>query len=94
MAGAPVGNKNAERAKRWRDSILRALSRRAGNIDAGLDLAADKLVALAVDDGDKWAIEELGLRIDGKPLQSVDTTIETGSNLLGILAGISQSKNP
>lgn len=50
---------------------MRALARKAESIDGGLDKAADKLVALAIDDGDKWALEELGDRLDGKPAQSV-----------------------
>lgn len=68
---APVGNQNAVRAKKWRESIMRALARKSGSVDAGLDAAADKLVTLAIDDGDKWALEEIGDRVDGKPAQSV-----------------------
>jgi hypothetical protein len=71
MAGAPIGNQNAARAKRWREAILRALARKASSVDDGLDKAADKLVTLAIDDGDKWALEELGDRIDGKPAQVI-----------------------
>jgi hypothetical protein len=68
---APIGNQNAVRAKKWRESIMRALARKSGSVEAGLDAAADKLAQLAIDDGDKWAIEEIGNRIDGKPAQSV-----------------------
>jgi hypothetical protein len=69
--GAPVGNQNAAKAKRWQQAIQRALARASNkDIDAGLDSAADKLVSLALD-GDKWALEELGDRIDGKPAQAV-----------------------
>ena len=67
-SGAPLGNQNAARAKRWREAVLRALSRANGNVDAGLDTAADKLVALAAD-GDKWAIDHIADRLDGKPKQ-------------------------
>jgi hypothetical protein len=71
MAGAPVGNQNAVRAKRWQQAIQRALARASNkDIDSGLDTAADKLVKLAMD-GDKWALEELGDRIDGKPAQTI-----------------------
>lgn len=66
---APVGNQNAARAKKWREAILRALARKSGSVDHGLDAAADKLVALAIDDGDKWALDQLGDRVDGKPAQ-------------------------
>lgn len=69
--GGQAGNQNAVRAKRWRESILRALSRKSGTIETGLDAAATKLVNLAIDDGDKWALEEIGNRIDGRPAQSI-----------------------
>lgn len=72
MAGAPVGNQNAVRAKKWREAIMRALARKSGSVDAGLDAAADKLAALAIDEGDKWALEEIGDRLDGKPAQSLE----------------------
>ena len=67
--GAPVGNKNATKGARWRAAILRALERAAdGNADRGLDLAATKLVRLAIE-GDKWALNHLANRIDGKPTE-------------------------
>jgi len=66
--GAPVGNQNAAKAKRWREAILRALSRSAGSIPAGLDKAADQLVSLAME-GDKWALDHIADRLDGKPKQ-------------------------
>jgi len=50
---------------------MRALARKSGSVDAGLDAAADKLASLAIDDGDKWALEEIGDRLDGKPSQAV-----------------------
>lgn len=71
MAGAPIGNQNAARARRWREAILRALARKSGSVEAGLDAAADKLALLAIDDGDRWALEEIGDRVDGKPAQAL-----------------------
>jgi hypothetical protein len=71
MAGAPVGNQNAARAKKWREAIMRALARKSGSVEAGLDAAADKLAIMAIDDGDKWALEEIGNRLDGKPAQAI-----------------------
>lgn len=50
---------------------MRALARKCGTVDQGLDAAADKLAALAIDDGDKWALEEIGDRLDGKPAQAI-----------------------
>lgn len=69
--GAPLGNQNAARAKKWRESIMRALARKAGSVESGLDAAADKLVVLAIDEGDKWALDHIADRIDGKPAQTV-----------------------
>lgn len=73
-SGGQPGNQNAARAKKWRDAIMRALARKSGSVDAGLDAAADKLTALAIDDGDKWALEEIGDRVDGKPAQAIIAT--------------------
>lgn len=70
-SGGQPGNQSAVRAKKWREAIMRALARKSGTVDQGLDAAADKLAKLAIDDGDKWAIEEIGDRIDGKAAQSV-----------------------
>lgn len=68
---APVGNQNAAKAKRWQQAIMRALARSSNSdVDAGLDAAADKLVKLAMD-GDKWALDHLADRIEGKPAQAV-----------------------
>lgn len=68
---APLGNQNATRAKKWREAIMRALARKSGSVDAGLDAAADKLAVMAIDGGDKWALEEIGNRLDGKPAQVI-----------------------
>jgi hypothetical protein len=65
-SGGQPGNQNAKQAKRWQQAIFRALSRATGDgIDAGLDRAADKLVALAFR-GDKWALDHLADRTEGR----------------------------
>lgn len=70
--GAPVGNQNAKKAKRWADAVNRALARVAEGqgVEAGLDKCADQLVAAAVK-GEQWALRELGDRVDGKPAQTI-----------------------
>lgn len=71
QVGAPIGNQNAKKAKRWQKAIERALARASNSdVDAGLDKAADKLVAAAAE-GDQWALKELGDRIDGKAVQPI-----------------------
>ena len=91
--GAPLGNQNAAKQnRRWQDAITRALARhKAGDLTAGLDAAADKLVRLAIERGDKWAIDHIADRLDGKPKQSTDLTVDAGSNLIDLLAGIGKS---
>lgn len=66
-SGAQPGNQNAARGKRVREAILRALARKAGTVDGGLDKAADKLIEFAIDKGEDWALTEMFNRIDGKP---------------------------
>jgi hypothetical protein len=78
---APVGNQNAVKAKRWREAILRALARCTGtSVDAGLDQAADRLVALAME-GDRWAIDHIADRIDGKASQGIQLEDSDGTPL-------------
>lgn len=72
MAGAPLGNQNARKAKRWESAITRALAKVAAGagVEAGLDALADQLVNAAVK-GEQWALIEIGNRLDGKPAQVV-----------------------
>lgn len=71
MAGAPLGNQNATKGKRWQQAIDRALAERSksAGIEA-LDALAEKLLTLA-DAGDLGALRELGDRLDGKAAQGV-----------------------
>ena len=78
MAGAPVGNKNATKNKRWTAAIDKALKQyNDGDVKAGhaLDRIAMRLVAKAVttDDDQVFAksIETIGDRIEGKATQAV-----------------------
>ena len=70
-AGAPKGNQNAVKAKKWTDAIERALEKRS-RIDqkAALDDLAEKLLEKCAE-GDLQALKELGDRLEGKPAQSV-----------------------
>lgn len=75
MAGAPEGNQNAVKSKRWQQAIDRALEKRCkGDGIKALDDLAEKLLANA-EAGDMSALKELGDRIDGKPSQQL---IHTG----------------
>lgn len=78
MAGAPIGNQNAVKAKRWTAAIERALEkRRSAGIEA-LDELAEKFLA-ACDAGDLQAFKELGDRLDGKPKQQTELSGPDGS---------------
>lgn len=70
--GAPVGNRNAAKAKVWHAAIMRALERRkpADERMQAIDELADKLLDL-VAQGDLAALKEFGDRLDGKPAQAV-----------------------
>lgn len=75
MAGAPLGNKNAAKAKRWQDALVRALARYADpatKLEAGqaLDRIAEGVVIKALS-GDKDSVAEIGNRLDGKPAQAI-----------------------
>lgn len=80
--GAPIGNQNAVRAKRFRSAVERALAREGkGNFDKGLNKLADKLVSLAKK-GESWALREVADRLDGKVAQAVELTGANGGELV------------
>lgn len=85
--GAPIGNQNAVKAKRWQKALERALARSSNkDTDAGLDSVADKVVAAAIS-GDTAAWKEIGDRMDGKSPQALEHSgpdgapIETSNTL-------------
>lgn len=80
--GAPKGNKNGSKNRKWAQAIDKALKQyNEGDIKAGhaLDSIAKKLVHQAII-GDaaefKEAFKEIGDRIDGKALASVELSGE------------------
>lgn len=68
---APVGNKNAAKAKVWSAAIQRALDKRVSERRAALDELAEKLIDMALG-GDMAAFREIGDRLEGKPVQQVE----------------------
>lgn len=82
---APLGNQNAAKAKIWEQALKRALARYSGkNVDAGLDVLADKVVVAATE-GDQWAITEIGNRMDGKPATVVAGDAEQPLTFRGVI---------
>jgi hypothetical protein len=75
--GAPIGNTNPTKGKRWQQAIDRALAERSkrSGIEA-LDELAEKLLILA-DGGDLGALRELADRLDGKAIQQIDANVDT-----------------
>lgn len=74
MAGAPVGNQNASKGKRWQEALVKALAQyKSNNVEMGQALAkiAQKVVEQALA-GDKDSIQEIGNRLDGKPAQALE----------------------
>jgi hypothetical protein len=69
--GAQPGNKNATKNRPWADALRKELTQ---NPDA-LARIAKKVVALA-EEGDQNAIREIGDRLDGRPQQTQDVSIE------------------
>ena len=74
--GAPLGNQNASKGKRWAQALDKALKQfedKKLKVKAGeaLDRIARNVVKEALL-GDFWATAEIGNRLDGKAPQSVE----------------------
>lgn len=70
--GAPVGNQNAAKAKKWTAAIERALCKKYGReLAEAMDELAMKFVE-AVEKGDLAAFKEFGDRMEGKPTQQTE----------------------
>ncbi len=79
--GAQDGNNNAGKGRDWRDAIRHALAKKGkGDGDGpayirGLQRVAEKFID-AAEDGEAWAMKELGDRMDGKAPQAIDLSGE------------------
>jgi len=78
--GAPKGNQNGAKGRRWFEAIDKALKQyvdKKRKIEAGqaLDRIA-KIVVKEALEGSFWAIEEIADRLDGKAAQSLHLTAE------------------
>jgi hypothetical protein len=69
---APAGNTNAKKGKAWFDALRKELVQRGA-----LDKIAAKVVDAALA-GERWAVEEIANRMDGKPAQSVELSGNDG----------------
>lgn len=65
MAGAPIGNTNAQKGRMWNDALRRAIAQDNGE---RLRASIEQLLNQA-SKGEPWAIKELADRLDGRPKQ-------------------------
>lgn len=75
--GAPFGNNNGGKHKIW----LLALERHVAKRPKDLEEIAKKVFD-AAKAGEAWAVQEIGNRLDGKPVQPVDVKDERQSKSL------------
>ena len=74
-AGAPLGNQNGAKGKRWQKALERVLARRYGDVDKGLEKLAEKFLKLADNKAvAKDVYREVADRFDGRPAQAVALT--------------------
>jgi hypothetical protein len=88
--GAPLGNQNAAKGKRWTAAVERALERRAtkktppedvSDLIRGLDMAADLFVQKMFADADLGYFKELGDRVEGKAMQPTELSGPDGGDI-------------
>jgi len=65
MAGAPIGNRNAQKGRMWNDALRKAIAQDNGE---RLRASIEQLLNFA-SNGEPWAIKELADRLDGRPKQ-------------------------
>ena len=68
--GAPLGNTNAVKGKRWANAIDKALENRCKSDGQTALVALAEAMLTAAENGEGWALKELGDRLDGKPAQT------------------------
>jgi hypothetical protein len=81
MAGAPIGNQNAAKGRRWANALREALityedPERMIQAGQALGRIAQRVVLMALD-GDKDVISEIANRLDGRPRQQIDAGVQT-----------------
>ena len=72
--GAPIGNQNGAKGAAYAGAVRRALARKHGSVENGLNAIADRLVDDALSDDPllrQKARAEIADRLDGKPKQIV-----------------------
>lgn len=68
--GAPLGNQNAVKGKRFQKAVERVLARKYGDVDKGYEALAEKYIEVA-EAKDPNILKDVADRSDGKPTQTV-----------------------
>ena len=77
---AAIGNQYAAKDRRWGRAIDKALENRCkSDGQKALIVLAEQLL-IAAENGEGWALKELGDRLDGKPAQSIAVGNEPGES--------------
>lgn len=84
--GAPKGNQNNAKGKRWQEALTKALAQyedKTAGIKRGQALAkiAERVIERALA-GEKDAWQEIGNRLDGKPAQAVELAGKDGGPIV------------
>jgi hypothetical protein len=101
MAGAPLGNDNRARSKRWAAAIERAIGAWPNPSDdtdcsaliKGLNMAAHGFVAKMIAEKDLGFYREFGDRLDGKAKQQTELTGAEGEPLVTRIELVALSGN-
>jgi hypothetical protein len=68
--GAPLGNQNAAKGKRFQKAMERVLARKYGDVDSGYEAIAKIYIEIA-ESKDPSICKDIADRVDGKPAQAV-----------------------
>lgn len=68
---AAIGNQYAAKDKRWGRAIDKALENRCRSDGTKALIALATKLLDAAENGESWALKELGDRLDGKPAQAL-----------------------
>lgn len=78
--GAPEGNQNAAKGKRFQKAIERVLARKYGDVDKGYEALAEKYVEM-VEEKEAMLVKDVADRTDGKPPQQINHAGHDGEAL-------------
>lgn len=80
-AGAPLGNQNAVKGKRFQKAVERVLARKYGDVDAGYEALAALYIEVA-EAKDTNILRDCADRSDGKPAQQINLAGHDGEPLV------------